>query len=540
MSDGAGPVPERATDSGLPLRPVYGPADAPAGDYAERLGDPGAYPFTRGRRAAGADGGWIQRELSGEGDPARSGEQLRYLIAHGATGLDVIGDTPTMAWMDPDHPMAAPAVGTQGVSLSSLQDWLDLYEGLPLDRLTLSHSVPAAFAVAGLYLTARRRGVDPALLRGSVVQAPFYCEDCGYATQMPFDLRVRLAADSIEFASRAMPRFHAFLEDTYYISDGGLDAVEEMALGFVEIRHVVRELLRRRVAIDRFAPRIAILVNFRADFFEEIAKIRATRRLYARMMREEFGAADPRAWAVNIAAHTSGLTLTAQQPVNNVVRGAVQALGLALAGVQGIEISAFDEAFRTPSPEAHVVALRTQQVLALETGVTRVADPLGGSWYVESLTDQLEQKIRAMVERIEAMGPPERLCDGGWFRALFLEAMERRARQMSAGRLVQVGVNAHQMPEAEDRLLREVAERKIAPAAPRIERLWALRRERDAATVAQALRALCRAAEDRGAHLMPPLLAAAEAGATLGEMAGALRAGYGRPPDPFGMVALPW
>ena len=200
MSDaaGAGPPHGRETDSGLPLRPVYRPADAPGGDYAERLGDPGTYPFTRGRRPAGADGGWIQRELSGEGDPGRSNDQFRYLIAHGATGLDVIGDTPTMAWMDADHPVAAPAVGTQGVSLCCLQDWLDLYKGLPLDRLSLSHSVPAAFAVAGLYLTARRRGVDPVLLRGSVVQAPFYCEDCGYATHMPFELRVRLAVDSIE------------------------------------------------------------------------------------------------------------------------------------------------------------------------------------------------------------------------------------------------------------------------------------------------------------------------------------------------------
>jgi len=530
----------RETDSGLPLRPVYGPADAPGGEYAERLGDPGTYPFTRGRRPAGADGGWIQRELSGEGDPGRSNDQFRYLIAHGATGLDVIGDTPTMAWMDPDHPVSAPAVGTQGVSLCCLQDWLDLYDGLPLDRLTLSHSVPAAFAVAGLYLTARRRGVDPALLRGSVVQAPFYCEDCGYATHMPFELRVRLAVDSIEFASRAMPRFHAFLEDTYYISDGGLDAVEEMALGFVEIRHLVRELVRRQVPVDRFAPRIAILVNFRMDFFEEIAKVRAARRLYARMMREEFGAADPRAWAVNIAAHTSGLTLTAQQPVNNVVRGATQALGLVLAGVQGIEVSTFDEAFRTPSPEAHLVALRTQQVIALETGVTRVADPLGGSWYLESLTAELEERIRGMIERIEAMGPPEGLCDGKWFRALFLDAMERRARQMGAGRLVQVGVNAQQMPEAEDTLLRDVTERKIAPAAPRIERLRALRRERDAGLVAAALRAVCGAAEDRAAHLMPPLIAATEAGATIGEMAGALRAGYRQPPDPFGMVPLPW
>ena len=252
---------------------------------------------------------------------------------------------------------------------------------------------------------------------------------------MPFKLRVRLAVDSIAFCSTEMPKFHAFLEDTYFISEGGLDAVEEMALGFVEMRGLVRELLQRGIAIDRFAPRIAILVNCRMDFFEEIAKIRATRRLFARMMRDEFGARDPRSWAVNIAAHTSGLSLTAQQPVNNIVRGAMQALALALAGVQAIEISTFDEAFRTPSPEAHLVGLRTQQIVHLESSVTRVADPLGGSYYVESLTDEMERRIWEMVQAIEAKGDPAHLSDSGWFRSLFQAAMERHARALADGSL---------------------------------------------------------------------------------------------------------
>ncbi len=531
---------ERATRSGIPLDPVYGPGHLAGFRPDEQLGEPGAFPYTRGRRPPdpGATA-WIQRELSGEGTPSRSNAQLKYLIGRGATGVDVIGDTPTMAYLDPDHPAAAHAVGTQGVSLCCLDDYRELYADLPLGGLTVSMSLPPLLGMAGLYLAARERGVDPARLRGSIVQPPFYCEDCGYATHMPFALRLRMTADSIEFASREMPRFHAFLEDTYYISDGGLDAVEEMALGFVEIRYVVRELLRRGVGVDAFAPRIAILVNCGMDFFEEIAKIRATRRLYARMMRDEFGARDPRSLAVNIASHTSGLSLTAQQPVNNIVRGATQALALALAGVQGIEISGFDEAFRTPSPEAHLVGLRTQQVIALETGVTRVGDPLGGSYLVEALTDQMETRIREMVARIEAMGDPTALCDRGWFRGLFQDAMERYARQVKEGTRAQVGVNVHRMPAAEDTLLREVAEEKIEPSRERVDRIREHRRARDARRARETLAALGDAARDARANLMPPVIAALEAGATMGEAAWVLRAAYGVPGDPFGVAGSP-
>ncbi len=526
---------ERCTQSRLPLRPVYTPADLADFDYGERLNDPGAYPYTRGTRAQPPGrGSWIQRELSGEGDPARSNAQFRYLLAQGQTGLDVIGDTPTMGCLDPDHPFAVHAIGTQGVSICCLEDYRLLYRDLPLDRVTLSHSLPAVFVVAGLFCVARERGVSPGAVRGSVIQAPYYCEDCSYAVHMPFKLRVRMAADAIAFCSVEMPKFHAFLEDTYFISESGLDSVEEMALGFVEIRGLVRELLRRGIAIDRFAPRIAILLNCRMDFFEEIAKIRATRRLFARMMRDEFGATDPRSWAVNIAAHTSGLSLTAQQPVNNVVRGTIQALALACAGVQAIEVSTFDEAFRTPSPEAHLVGLRTQQVVHLESNVTQVADPLGGSYCLEALTDDLERRIWNMVQSIEAEGDPAYLSDSGWFRQLFRAAMERHARAIADGTLPRVGVNVHQVADEEDVLLREVAERKIEPCRERISWIQAYRARRDAGRCRASLEALDICARDASANLMPAIVAATEAGATMGEMAGVLRRAYGHPADPFG------
>ena len=529
---------ERTTQSGIPVKPLYAPADLDGFDYSQRLNDPGAYPFTRGARPVRpGHGAWIERELSGEGDPARSNAQFKYLLSKGQTGLDVIGDAPTVACLDPDHPFAVHAIGTQGVSICCLDDYRELYRDLPLDRVTLSHSLPAAFTVAALHTVARERGYAPAALRGSVIQAPYYAEECSYATFMPFRLRVRMTADTIAFCSTEMPKFHSFIEDTYFFSETGLDSVEEMALGFIEIRGLVRELLRRGLPIDQFAPRIAILVTCRMDVFEEIAKIRATRRLFARMMREEFGATDPRSWAVNITAHTSGLSLTAQQPVNNVVRGAIQTVALACAGVQAIEVSTFDEAFRTPSPEAHVVGLRTQQIVALESNVTQVADPLGGSYYVEALTDELERRIWSMVQDIEARGDAAALSDSGFFRAIFQNAMERHARGIADGTTPKVGVNVHQVAEEEDTLLRAVAEGKIEPFRERIDWVRAYRARRDQEAVRASLDALVACAQDADANLMPPVLAATEAGATLGEMSAVLRRAYGMTTDPAGALA---
>ncbi|MBO3745222.1 hypothetical protein J5X84_04015 [Streptosporangiaceae bacterium NEAU-GS5] len=525
---------EPRTAAGISLRAFYGPADA-VGAY-ERIGDPGEYPFTRGRLRPphGRPRGWIQRELSGEGSPRRSNAQFHALLAHGALGIDVIGDNPTMSALDPDHPMCEPAVGTTGVSLCRKQDFIELLDGVPLDRITLSHSLPPAFALAGQFLAARASGVPPELLRGSAIQPPLYAEDCSYSTFLPFDLRMRLTLDSIAFSLREMPRFHAFLEDTYYISDGGLDAVEEMSLGLLEIREVCRRLLARGLSIDAFAPRIAILVNCRMDLFEEIAKIRATRRLFARMMRDEFGAADPRSWSVNVAVHTSGLTLTAAQPANNIVRGAVQALAMAMAGVQGLEISTFDEPFRTPSPVAHQLAIRTQQIIQTETNVASVEDPLGGSWYLESLTDELEHRIDAAVRRMEDHGDVGTLVENGFFRSIFTAAMDRHSSAVQSGELRIVGVNEHVVPPEADRFLRDVAEERFEPDLAHVARIRAWRPTRAAAPLDAALERVRQAAADPGADLMDPIITALDLDATIGEITGCLREGQGLPADPVG------
>ncbi len=523
----------RFTRSGIPLKDFYGPGDVNPANHTEV---PASFPFTRGRRArAVAAGGWIQRGLSGEGDAARSNQQLRYLIHEGQSGLDLIGDSPTQAMMDPDHPLAANAIGTQGVSLCHKQDYIELFKDLPLDAITVSFSVPAIFAVAGLCLAARRYGFPVQKLRGSTILTPFYSEDVTYAIHMPFDARVRTACDVIEFCAREMPRFHAFIEDTYYFSESGLDAIEEMALGFLEIRHLVREMLKRGVDIDAFAPRIAILVNCSMDFFEEIAKIRATRRLFARMMKDEFGARDPRSWSVVITSHTSGLTMTAQQLPNNIVRGTMQALALVLAGAHAIEISAFDEALRTPTEQAHLVGLRTQQIIESETGVSKVVDPLGGSYYVESLTDEMERRIWSMVQDIEARGEPGELQESGWFRAFFEEKMQRYQRRLDTREQIVVGVNAHRLADEKDTLLREVSEAKIRPYCERIAEVKEFKANRDLTSTKAALAKL-RERTKEGQNLAPAVAEATEASATMGEIAGTIRQAYGFPYDPYGAV----
>ena len=535
----------RTTQSGIPLRPFYTESDRPSGSDDEaargRLDDPGEYPFTRGRLASPRRrDSWIAQELSGEGTPRRSNEQFRQLIQKGARGLDVIGDAPTMSAMDPDHPLARHAVGNTGVSICRLQDFEDLYADLPLNELTLSHSLPpGAFAIAAVHRLAGMRGYDPREMRGSTILLPAYCEDCSYQIHMPYELRMRLALDSIEFAATEMPRFHAFLEDTYYISDGGLNAVEEMALGFVEIREIVRTLIERGLDVDTFAPRIAILVNCRMDLFEEVAKIRATRRIFARMMREEFGARDPRSWSCAITAHSSGLSMTMAQPVNNVARGAVQGLALALAGVQAVEISCFDEAYRTPSHDSHMVSLRTQQIVQLEAGADRVADPLGGSYFVESLTDELEQRILDMVGTIESMGTLKHVSESGWFRRLFQDAMTRRAEAIQDGSEIQVGLNAFEIPEEEDRLLRDQSEAKLEPCWDRIDEIRRFKDSRDAGAVADQFERIRDAGAATEGNLIEPIAEALAVGLTQGEIAGALRLGVGEVYDPLGQMEPP-
>ena len=526
----------KCTRSGIALKSFYDLSDWRHADDDQE--QPGSFPFTRGRFARmRGDGSWIQRELSGEGSPADSNRQLRYLIDMGQSGIDVIGDGPTMSMMDPDHPMAAPAAGTQGVSACRKQDYLELFKGVDFETTSVSSSIPAVFSIAGLVHAARRQNVAPEKLRGSTIQIPLYCDDCSYRFHLPVEFRTRLSADCVAYSAAHMPRFHAFLEDSYFFSESGLNGVEEMALAFVEIRHIIRRLLRMGVDIDSFGPRIAILTNCSMDFYEEIAKIRATRRLFAQMMRDEFGAMDPRSQSAVITSHTSGLSLTAQQPVNNIVRGTTQAMALVMAGVQAIEISAFDEAYRTPSREAHLVGLRTQQVIDLETGLTKVADPFGGSYFMESLTDEMAKSIWSMVEEIEAKDDIESLVDKGYFRDLFHHVMERQSQDVVHGRERVVGVNLHQMREEDDTLLRDVTDSKFEPCRDHVERVAAFKQSRDKDELKAGLQPILQCVTSGDGNLLDLTIKAFEKGATMGEIAGVFRLGCGQNYDPFDRTA---
>ncbi|MBT6610743.1 MAG: hypothetical protein HOB38_01425 [Deltaproteobacteria bacterium] len=526
---------EQENRSNGPLKAVYTPDDLADFDYDQKLGDPGSYPYTRGIRPAGF-WGWIQRELSGEGDAKTSNKQLKYLLSQGQSGVDVIADAPSNALMDPDHPLAVNAVGTQGVSVCCLNDFRDLWKDLPLDSITVSSSMTSLITACALYIVAGENNTPAEKLRGSVIQAPFYSEPCGYSTHLPFDLRLRISSDCIEFCTREMPRFHSFVEDTYFFCEAGLNGVEEMALGFVEIRHMVRDLLKRGLDIDSFAPRIAILVDCGMDFFAEIAKIRATRRIFSRMMKEEFGAKDRRSWAPIITSHTSGMAMTAQQPSNNIIRGTLQSMSLVLGGVQAVEVSAFDEAYRTPSPESHLVGLRTQQIIGLETGVTKVVDPLAGSYYVETLTDEMEKNILTMIDDIESKGDPAKLSEEGWFKTFFENAMARYAKQIEDGEIQKVGLNCLQLPPEEDTLLKDISEKKIEPYKDHIERIKIFKKNRDHQKLKSVLEKLFETTESKQENLSAVTIEALKADATVGEIAGVMRMAYGLPYDPFGMM----
>ena len=523
----------------IPLKSVYTPDDLNNFNYQEYLNDPGSFPYTRGRMS-GAKGSWVQRGLSGEGDASRSNEQFKYLIKNGQTGIDVIGDTPTMICLDPDHPFSIPTVGTQGVSVCCLYDYLELFKDIPLESIAISSSIPNIFTLAGLYLAAKKTGADTTKLRGSLIQSPFFFEDCGYTIHLPFPLRMRLSLDSIEFCLKEMPKFHSFLENTYFFSETGLTTDEEMAFGFVEMRHVLRELLKRGLDIDKIARHIVVLVNCRMDFFEEIAKIRATRRIFARMMRDEFGAKTERAESLTMTCHTSGIALTAQQPFNNIVRGAIQCMALVMAGIQAVEISAFDEPFRTPSPESHLVSLRTQQVIDLESSIGKVHDPLGGSYLVESLTNQMEEKILDRIQKVEALGDPADLSAKGWFKKFFENSMERYHKDIESKQRLKVGTNIQQIPDHEDTMLRDVAEAKIQPYIWHVERIKRYKERRDTAKMKEVLSALKHTAQETSDNLMGSILTAFEAGATCGEITGMLRMAYDHPYDPYGKMSPPF
>ena len=515
------------TVSGQEIDPVYGPAHGAGRDYAKDLGDPGEYPYTRGVYGSMYRGRlWTMRQFAGFGTPEDTNARYHYLLGHGQTGLSVAFDLPTLMGRDCDDPLAEGEVGICGVSVSSLADMEVLFRGITLKDISTSMTInaPAAMALALYIVVAEQQGARPGDLRGTI-QTDILIE---YIAQKewiyPPRPSMRIVTDMIEYCSREMPLWHPVSVSGYHIREAGSTAVQELAFTLADGFAYVEACLERGMAIDTFAPRLSFFFNSHLDFFEEIAKFRAARRIYARRMKERYGAKDPRSMMLRFHTQTAGCTLTAQQPENNIVRTAFQALAGVLGGTQSLHTNSMDETLALPGEKAVKIALRTQQIIAHETGVVNTADPLGGSYFVEALTDRMEAGAGEYFQRIDALGGVIPAIEQGFFQREIAEAAYRYQRALDEGEKTVVGVN--QFAEEDERI-----EIPILTIPPEVEaaqrtRIAGVRARRDGAAVDAALTALCDAAVG-GTNLMPPLIACARAYATIGEMCSTLATVFG-------------
>jgi methylmalonyl-CoA mutase, N-terminal domain len=495
-------------------------------DYARDLGDPGEFPFTRGiHRDMYAGRPWSIRQYAGFGTADETNRRFRFLIEQGQPALSTAFDLPTQMGMDSDDPMAEGEVGRVGVAIDSVRDMQEVFDGIPLDEVSTSMTInaPAAVLVAMYYVACERQGREPGRIRGTA-QNDVLKEYVARGTYIyPPRPSLRLAADLIEWATAAAPRFNAISLSGYHMREAGCTAAQEMAFGIANAIAYVSAVTERGVDVDAFAPRLSWIFNTHMNFFEEIAKYRALRRLWAHVMRDRFGARDPRSMMLRTHTQTAGSALTLQQPENNIVRAAVQALAAALGGVQSMALSCFDEAIAIPTQHAQTLAVRTQQMLQHEFGITDVADPMGGSWHVEALTDRLEREARELIGQIDDMGGAVAAIEAGFYQRVIADEAYERERRVAAGEEVVVGVNAFVDDSA---VLPERFDVPPQLAADQRRRLETLRAQRDGGAVEAALAELERVASATG-NLMPAIIAAVSAEATLGEICGTLRARFG-------------
>ena len=495
-------------------------------DYRKRLGRPGEYPFTRGiYPRMYLERLWTMRQYAGFGSAEETNRRFRYLLAQGQTGLSVAFDLPTQLGLDPDHPLSVGEVGRVGVSIATVEDMEELFAGIPLDQVTTSMTInaPAMMLLAMYLLVAERRGIPWEKL-GGTVQNDILKEYVARGTYIyPPKPSMRLVTDLFAFCAERVPRWNTISISGYHIREAGATAVQEVAFTLANAKAYVRAALARGLALDRFAPRLSFFFAAHNDIFEEAAKFRAARRLWARTMREEFGAKNPKSWMLRFHTQTAGSTLTAQQPLNNIVRVAYQALAAVLGGTQSLHTNAYDEALGLPTEQSALIALRTQQILAFESGVTRAIDPAGGSFYLEHLTDRIEAEAEALIRQIDAMGGAVAAIEAGFVQKEIEESAWRFQREVEEGRRVIVGVNRFTVEEETS-----VPVQKIDPEVGRrrAEAIRRYREHRDQAAVRAALSKLKEAAKGE-ANLFPFVLDAFRARATLGEVAGALREVFG-------------
>ena len=523
-------TPERdapfSTISGEPIKPLYTERDLPA-EPDQAIGLPGEFPYTRGVYPSMYRGRlWTIRQFAGFGTAKETNERFRYLLEHGQTGLSTAFDMPSLMGHDSDHPRSLGEVGREGVAIDTLEDMETLFAGIPLDQVSVSMTInaPAAIMLAFYVVAAERRGIGPEQLAGTI-QTDILKE---YIAQkewcFPVDPAMRLVTDMIEWCAGNMPRWHPISISGYHIREAGSTADQELAFTLKDGLTYVEQAVARGLGVDEFAPRLSFFFNAHIDFFEEIAKYRAARRIWARELRDTFGARDERSLLMRFHTQTAGVSLTAQQPLNNVVRTAIEALAGVLGGTQSLHTNSFDEALALPTEAAVRTALRTQQIIAEETGVANTIDPLGGSYFVEALTDEFERKAYEYFAKIDELGGMVEAIKTGFPQREIADAAFRYQLEVESGARKVVGVNSYTEGDDQETLLL-----RIDPAleGDQVQRVQAARARRDAERATAALQRLQLAARDPDENLMPYLLEAARAEATEGEMVQTLQVVFG-------------
>jgi methylmalonyl-CoA mutase N-terminal domain/subunit len=521
--------------AGIPVKPVYGPEDVAGVDFERDIGRPGEYPYTRGiHPRMYRDRLWTMRQYVGFGTPAETNARFRYLMAHGQDALNVAFDLPTQLGLDSDDPRAEGEVGMVGMAVDSLADMEEAFAGIPLDRVSVSLTINgmAAPITAMYYAVAERQGV-PADRVVTTPQNDILKEFVARGTWVyPVDPSLRLVADLIEFSAQRYPRSNPVSVCGYHIREAGCTTAQEMAYGLAIAAAYVELMLGRGMDVDAFAPRLSFNFTCWGKIFEEVAKFRAGRRLYARMMRERFGARSPRSWTFRSLIGGGGSAFTVQEPENNIVRGAYIALAAALSGAQTMALPTYDEAYTIPSPKAQLIALRTMQICAEESGAADTVDPLAGSYYVEALTGEMERAIQAELAAVERMGGIVEAVKTGALQAAVARQAYLFQQKLVSGEIPRVGVNCHVGDRAAP-ADPEVELYRFDPqvAAAQVARLERVRRQRDGAAAAAALARLGDEARGRG-NLMVPIMEAVKAYATLGEIARTMKDVFGEHAEP--------
>ena len=530
------------TWSGYQVNEIYTPEDRADEDYGRDIGNAGAFPYTRGIHPDMFRGRyWTRREVVGIGSPADTHQRAAFCFEQGGSGLNTIADVTYEMGLDPDHPWAQNEVGLTGVNISSIQDMETLVGDIPLDRVSwslITASTTAAATLSQYVAVAQQKGYDIGILRGSIQNDPIHFRYCGFRPACPLDLSIKLGSDVMEFCTKNMPKWYYTTVNMYDLREQGITAPQEVAFGFGIAMCYIDELLARGLHIDDFAPRFTFYVSSHIDFFEEVAKIRAARRMWARLMKDKYGAKDPRSMQFRFAVHTAGCSLVPQQPLNNLVRISFEALTAVLGGVQSLHCCSYDEPMCLPTEKGHLQALRTQQIIAYETGVTNVADPLGGSYYVESLTDKLEEEALKIMKQVEDKGGMEEAIRSEWLDAQLEEEAIKRQKEIDNGDKLIVGVNIFTSePETSTPLgVQRIPEQS---ALQQIEDVTRLKKSRDTRKLSDAIKRLRDDAAE-GKNTIPAMIEATKAFATTAELLGTVRQVYGYSYDPLNIIESPF